>query len=80
MLNDVWEISPNGILREDQKEFFGYLFAIVLNAVFLVLIALLLWPLGKATMTLQSAKGYWIFWTAVIATACLLALFHASSA
>src|ERR1044072_8224200 len=62
------------LLHEDQKEFFDYLFAIVLNAVFLVLIALLLWPLGKATMALRLAKGYWIFWTAVIVTACVLAL------
>ena len=64
------------LLHEDQKEFFDYLFAIVLNAVFLVVIALLLWPLGKATMAWRLAKGYWIFWTAVIATACMLALLH----
>ena len=62
------------LLHEDQKEFFDYLFAIVLNAVFLLLIALLLWPMGRATMALTLAKGYWIFWTAVIVTACVLAL------
>lgn len=62
------------LLHEDQKEFFDYLFAIVLNAVFLGLMALLLWPMGRATMALRLAKGYWIFWTAVIATACVLAL------
>ena len=62
------------LLHEDQKEFFDYLFAIALNAVFLVLIALLLWPLGKATMALSLAKGYWIFWTAVIVTASVLAM------
>ena len=62
------------LLHDDQKELFDYLFAIVLNAVFLVLIALLLWPLGKATMALRFAKGYWVFWTAVIVTACILAL------
>src|ERR1041384_6025449 len=60
------------LLHEDQKEFFDYAFAIVLNAVFLILIALLLWPLGRATMALTLAKGYWIFWTAVIVTACVL--------
>ncbi len=64
------------LLHEDQKEFFDYLFAIVLNAVFLVLIALLLWPLGKATMAYRLAKGYWIFWIAVIVTASVLALLH----
>src|SRR3712207_1896378 len=62
------------LLHEDQKEFFDYLFAIVLNAVFLVLIALLLWPLGRVTMVFSLAKGYWIFWTGVIVTACVLAL------
>jgi len=37
------------LMHEDQKELFDYLFAIVLNIVFLAIIALLLWPLGKAT-------------------------------
>jgi hypothetical protein len=62
------------LLHEDQKELFDYLFAIVLNAVFLALIALVLWPLGRATMALQLGKGYWIFWTAVIVTASILVL------
>jgi hypothetical protein len=62
------------LLHEDQKEYFDYLFAIVLNAVFLVLIALLLWPLGRATMAFRLAKGYWMFWTGVIVTASVLAL------
>ena len=64
------------LLHEDQKELFDYLFAIVLNAVFLVVTALLLWPLGRATMALRLAKGYWIFWTGVIVTASVLALLH----
>lgn len=62
------------LLHEDQKEFFDYLFAIVLNAVFLILIALLLWPLGRAGMAWRLTKAYWVFWTAVIAVSCLLAL------
>lgn len=62
------------LLHEDQKEFFDYLFAVVLNAVFLALITLLLWPVGRATMALQLAKGFWIFWTAVILVSCLLVL------
>lgn len=62
------------LLHENQKELFDYLFAIVLNAVFLVLIALVLWPLGRAAMAWQLAKAYWIFWTAVIVTACVLVL------
>jgi hypothetical protein len=62
------------LLHEDQKELFDYLFAIVLNAVFIALTTLLLWPLGRASMALQLAKGYWMFWTAVIVTACMLVL------
>jgi hypothetical protein len=62
------------LLHDDQKEFFDYLFAIVLNTVFLLLIALLLWPLGKAAVVCRLTMAYWIFWTAVIAVSCLLAL------
>jgi uncharacterized membrane protein len=64
------------LLQDEQKEFFDYLFALVLNAVFLLLIALLLWPLGRAGMTWRLAKAYWIFWTVVIVVACLVALAH----
>ena len=60
------------LLHEDQKEFFDYLFALVLNTVFLALIALLLWPMGRAIFALKLAKGFWIFWTAVILTSCVL--------
>lgn len=62
------------LLHEDQKEFFDYLFAIILNAAFLILIALLLWPLGRAAIAWRLTKAYWVFWTAVIAVSCLLAL------
>jgi hypothetical protein len=64
------------LLHDDQKELFDYLFAIVLNAVFLLLIALLLWPLGRAGMAWRLTKAYWIFWTAVIVIASLVALAH----
>lgn len=62
------------LLHEDQKELFDYLFAIVLNTVFLVLAALLLWPLRKGTMALDLAKAYWIFWSAVIVASSVLVL------
>lgn len=64
------------LLHEEQKEFFDYLFAIVLNAVFLLLVALLLWPMGRAGLAWRLAKGYWIFWIAVILVASLVALAH----
>jgi hypothetical protein len=62
------------LLHEDQKEFFDYLFAVVLNAVFLAVIALLLWPMGKATVALRLAKGYWMFWTVLIVTSMVMVL------
>lgn len=62
------------LLHEDQKEFFDYLFALVLNIVFVGLLALLLWPLGRAFLAWRLAKGYWIFWTVLIATSMVMVL------
>lgn len=62
------------LLHEDQKEFFDYLFALVLNIVFVVVVALLLWPLGRASMAFRLGKGYWMFWTVLIVMNALLAL------
>jgi hypothetical protein len=62
------------LLHEDRKELFDYLFAVALNAVFLALAALLLWPAGKAATALGLAKGFWAFWTAAILATTLAAL------
>jgi len=62
------------LLHEDQKELFDYLFAVVLNIVFLAITGLLLWPLGRTIMAFHLAKGYWTFWAVLIITASLLAL------
>lgn len=62
------------LIHEDRKELFDYLFAIVLNAVFLAVIALLLWPLGRAGIAWRLTKAYWVFWSAVIAISCVLVL------
>ena len=62
------------LLHEDQKEWFDYFFALVLNVVFLAVIALLLWPLGKVTLALRLGKAYWIFWTVLIVTSMLMVL------
>jgi hypothetical protein len=62
------------LLHEDQKEFFNYLFAVVLNAVFLAVVALLLWPMGKGAAALSLARGFWAFWTALIVISSLLFL------
>lgn len=64
------------LLHEDQKGLFGYLYAIVLNAIFLALMALLLWPAGRAGVAWRFTKGYWVFWTVMIVTAALLTTFQ----
>lgn len=56
-------------MREEESNF---LIAAVLNLIFLALIALLLWPLGKITLALSLAKGYVIFWSVAIVTALML--------
>lgn len=62
------------LLHEEQKELFDYLFALVLNAVFLGLIALLFWPMGGVTIAFRLAKGYWYFWSVLIVVASLMVL------
>jgi hypothetical protein len=62
------------LLHEDQKEFFDYLFALGVNIVFVALMVLLLWPLGRLNMAVRLAKGYWMFWTVLIVTSAVLAL------
>lgn len=63
------------LMQDDQEDLYGLAFALALNAVFLTLIALLLWPLDRSAMTLTLAKGYVVFWVIVSVTA--LALFSA---
>jgi len=62
------------ILHEDQKEWFEYLFAVVLNAVFLVVVTLVLWPLDRLALAWDLTKGYWIFWGVLLLTGGLLVL------
>ncbi|HVF51965.1 MAG TPA: hypothetical protein VNA19_17910 [Pyrinomonadaceae bacterium] len=50
------------LLHEDQKELFEVLFAIALSIVFIALVALLLWPMGRAWLAFRLAKGYLAFW------------------
>jgi hypothetical protein len=62
------------LLQEEQKELFDYLFAVVVNAIFLAVIALLLWPTGRAIMAWRLTKGYWMFWAAVIVVSSVVVL------
>lgn len=62
------------LLHEDQKEFFDYVFALILNIAFVGVGLLVLWPFGYSYMAWRMAKGYWIFWTVLIVTSALMAL------
>ena len=62
------------LLHEDREGWFDYLFALALNAAFLALAALLLWPLGRASAALGLARGFWALWTVLIITGALLVL------
>jgi hypothetical protein len=62
------------LLHEDQREFFDYVFALVVNVLFVALLMLILWPLGRVHMAVRLAKGFWIFWTVLILTSAVLAL------
>lgn len=52
----------NWLLHEDQKDLWEIVVASVLNILFLVLIALLLWPLGSPMLAWRLAKGYSVLW------------------
>ena len=64
------------MLQDEQKNLFEFLFALVLNVVFLAAIALLLWPLGKLTLALGLAKGYGVLWIVIGVTAGALNGIH----
>jgi hypothetical protein len=53
---------------------FELFFASVLNIVFLLLIALLLWPLGRTMLAFRLAKGYWLFWVVIVVATVVLVL------
>ena len=50
------------LMHDDQKELFEVLVASALNVVFLALIVLLLWPLGRPELALRLAMGYVVLW------------------
>lgn len=64
------------LMADEQRALYDVVFANVLNALFLGLAALLLWPFGAASAALVLTKGYWAFWGAVYLTALLVVLFQ----
>ena len=64
------------LMQEEQKELYEIVFALVLNILFLALIALALWPLGRAALAFRLAKGYGVFWLVLDITAFVLLRFQ----
>ncbi len=60
--------------RDDRREATEVLITLGLNALFLALTALVFWPLGKAALALLWAKGYAVYWLAVVMSVLLLSL------
>lgn len=61
------------LMRDEQKELYEFLFAAVLNLVFLALAALVLWPLGDAALALRFGKGGLVLWAVLFVTFIVLA-------
>jgi hypothetical protein len=71
-----WGEIGKWLRHDDQKELFEVLVALVLNVVFLALIALLLWPLNKVVLAFHLAKGYGILWIVTFLTIVLVNRLH----
>lgn len=64
------------LVRDERKDLFEVVVALVLNVLFLALIALLLWPLDRLRLALGLARGYGIFWIVVCVTTVLVKIIH----
>jgi hypothetical protein len=64
------------LLHDDQKVLFEIVFAIILNVIFLAVLALALWLLDRTALASHLAKGYGILWIATFVTAILIARIH----
>ena len=60
------------LMQDEQKDLFELLFASTLNILFLVLIALLLWPLGRPRLAFRLAQGFGILWLGIYVTTVLV--------
>jgi hypothetical protein len=64
------------LTHEDQKDLFEVVFAITLNILFLALVALLLWFMGRVLLTLALAKGYGVLWISIFVSVVLVNFAH----
>jgi len=62
----------SGSTHDLREEALDYLIALGLNVIFVALVALLLWPLGKTTLALRLTKGYVILWVVTVVTGAVL--------
>ncbi|MEY2488077.1 MAG: hypothetical protein QOC70_19 [Verrucomicrobiota bacterium] len=60
--------------EDDRKTSWELIFIGGLTLLFLGLSALVLWPFGKATLTIHLAKGYGLFWAVLALTSWMIAL------
>lgn len=60
----------------ESRTLWELIFAGGFTVLFLGLSALLLWPFGKATLALQLAKGYVVFWVVLSFASWVLGLIH----
>jgi hypothetical protein len=64
------------LLAEEQKELYELLIALSLNLLFLLLILLPLWPLGRQSLASDFARGYALLWLALLVSAIILLAFQ----
>lgn len=62
------------ILDDLPQRWWDFLTALGLNLILLAVIALVLWPMGKAVLAFRLAKGYAIFWLVVYVVAPAVAI------
>jgi hypothetical protein len=64
------------LIHDDRKELLEIVVALALNVIFVTLIALLLWPIGKPVLALRLAKGYGVLWIVSFLISVLLNRLH----
>lgn len=62
------------LLDDRQEKLYEFLVALAVNLVFLVVSAFVLWPLGKAGLAIELARGFAVLWLALEAIHLLAAL------
>ena len=66
----------NRLSDDEQTDLFNNLFAGILCVVFLMVTALILWPMGKFGLVVRFASGFGLLWLALSITALFLLLFR----